>query len=128
VIGLSIEQLDDVAVATLRGDIDAANARRVQEELAGCMDSGATRLVLDLSHTSYVDSAGCDMLLRFSERLRQRRRMLLLVIPPASQLVRLAELVGLPQAIPVHGTLADALGVGPPARVSPASGRSPSET
>ena len=109
-ITLDIERIDDVPVARPRGDIDAASASRTRAELIECFDTGAADdLVLDLSATRYVDSAGIDMLFRLSELLRQRRARLLLVIPPASSLARLATIVALPQAMPVHATVEQAL-------------------
>ncbi len=107
---LQIERRENVPVAKAREDIDAANARRLDDELTECVDAaGADHIVLDLSETRYIDSAGIDMLLRLGERLRQRRTHLLLVIPPGSNLLRLAEIVGLPRAVPVHESVIDAL-------------------
>jgi anti-anti-sigma factor len=114
VTGLEIERLDEVPVARPRGDIDAANATRVREELGRCLAEGVDRLVLDLSETRYLDSAGLDMLFRLSERLRQRRITLLLVIPPTSNLARLAQIVALPDAVQVRDTLGQALDEPPP--------------
>ena len=81
----------------------------MRAELTESVGSSAENLILDLSDTRYLDSAGIDMLLRLSERLRQRRAKLRLVIPPSSQVLRLAELVALPDAIPVHSTVEEAL-------------------
>ena len=66
--------------------------------------------MVDLSETRYLDSAGIDMLFRLSERLRERRARLLLVIPQASQLARLARIVGLVRAVPSYETVEHALG------------------
>ncbi len=106
---LEVEQLSNVSVVRAREDIDAANARRVRDELAACMGGPAEHLVLDLSATRYLDSAGIDMLFRLNERLRERRARLQLVIPPTSQLARLAEIVSLPSAMPIHETVEQAL-------------------
>jgi anti-anti-sigma factor len=106
---LRLERIDGVPVASLREDIDAANARALREELAGCVRE-ADRLVLDLSCTRYVDSAGIDMLFRLNELLRQRRAALVLVIPQSSQLARLAQIVALDSAMAIHETVEQALG------------------
>jgi anti-anti-sigma factor len=106
---LDLEYREGVPVARPRGDVDAANAPRVNEELADCLAGGSDSLVLDLSDTRYLDSAAIDMLFRLHERLRQRRARLLLVIPPTSQLIRLAELVGMRTTMAVHDSLEDAL-------------------
>jgi len=113
---LEFERVDGVPVARPSEDIDAANARVLRDELAACLQ-GADTLVLDLSATRYVDSAGIDMLFRLNELLRQRRATLLLVIPQSSQLTRLAQIVALPSAVVIHETVEQALGA-----VSPQSG------
>lgn len=104
-----IEKVDGVPIAHIDGDIDAANAAATQQRLAGALDSDALSLVVDLSDTRYVDSAGIDILLRLSDRLDRRRTKLILVIPEASQLERLATLVGLPEAIAIHASIQSAL-------------------
>jgi anti-sigma B factor antagonist len=107
------ERVDGVCVARPREDIDAASARRVRDALAECVDEGCDSLVLDLSETRYVDSAGIDMLFRLSELLRERRARLQLVIPRESNLARLAAIVALPSIVPVHETVALALAAMP---------------
>jgi anti-sigma B factor antagonist len=106
---LDLEQVDGVAIAHVNEDIDAANAAVTQQKLADALGPEASTLVVDLSGTRYVDSAGIDMLLRLSDRLDHRRAKLILVIPDTSQLKRLVSIVGLPDAIAIHPTLPTAL-------------------
>jgi anti-anti-sigma factor len=115
---LDIERIDGVPIAHLNEDLDAANAASVQRQLAEALSSDALSLVIDLSRTRYVDSAGIDMLLRLSDRLDHRRAKLNLVLPESSQLQRLFKIVGLPEAIAIYPSLDDALSgqrsTGPP--------------
>ncbi len=106
---LDLESIDHVPIAHVKEDIDAANATTIQQQLADALGPDASSLVIDLSGTRYVDSAGIDMLLRLSDRLDHRRAKLILVIPDASQLKRLASIVGLPDAMAIHPTLPAAL-------------------
>jgi len=106
---LRTERIDGVCVARPREDIDAATARRVRDALVECLDEGGDSLVVDLSETRYIDSAGIDMLFRLSELLRERRARLQLVIPRESNLARLAGIVALPSVVPVHETVEFAL-------------------
>ncbi|HVS99380.1 MAG TPA: STAS domain-containing protein [Solirubrobacterales bacterium] len=106
---LDVEQVDGVPIAHLDEDLDAANAAAVQQKLVEALGPDALSLVLDLSHTRYVDSAGIDMLLRLGDRLDHRRAELILVIPASSQLNRLVTIVGLPEAIAIHPSVEDAL-------------------
>jgi anti-sigma B factor antagonist len=106
---LDIDQVGGVPIACLREDLDAANAAAVERRLAAAIGPAALSLVVDLSRVRYLDSAGIDMLLRFSDRLDRRRTRLVLVIPACSQLTRLAAIVGLTDAIPTHPSLDEAL-------------------
>jgi anti-sigma B factor antagonist len=106
---IDFEHIEGMAIAQLKGDLDAANAAAVQRELAEALGPDALNLVIDLSRTRYLDSAGIDMLLRFSDRLDHRRSQLILVIPESSQLHRLLTIVGLPDAIAIHPSLDEAL-------------------
>ncbi len=106
---LDIERIDGVPIAHVHEDIDAANAATTQQQLADALGSDASSLIVDLSDTQYLDSAGIDMLLRLGNRLDHRRAELILVIPKTSQLMRLVTIVGLPDAIAVHPTLSAAL-------------------
>jgi len=106
---LDIEQIDGVPIAHVNEDIDVANATAIQQRLADALGPDALSLVVDLSATRYVDSAGVDMLLRLSDLLDHRRAKLILVIPETSQLKRLATIVGLPAAIAIQPSLTDAV-------------------
>lgn len=102
---LEVQRIDGVPIARARQDIDAANAAQVREELISLLDGGTHCIVLDLGGVRYIDSAGIDMLFRLSERLRQRRASLQLVLPADSHLRRLMEIVALPSVVPVHETV-----------------------
>jgi anti-anti-sigma factor len=106
---LDIERIDGVAIVRLAEDLDAANATIVQAKLAGALGADSLLLVVDLSNTRYVDSAGIDMLLRLGDRLAQRRAKLMLVVPESSPLCRLFAIVGLPEAIDVRPSMDEAL-------------------
>ena len=101
-------RVDGIPVARVTVDIDAATTATVHERLAGALDPDTDCLIVDLSETRYLDSAGLDMLLRLNERLSHRRVTLMLVIPESSQVNRLATIAGLPQTVAVHSTLSAA--------------------
>lgn len=106
---MEIEKVDGVPIARVNEDIDAANATATRQQLIDAIGPDVLSLVVDLSGTRYLDSAGIDMLLRLSDRLDRRRAKLILVIPDASQLDRLATIVALSDAIAIHPSLPDAL-------------------
>ncbi len=108
-MALETERREDVPVAhahakTSTQRMPAGSASKLAETIGG-----ERALVLDLTETRYLDSAGIDMLFRLGERLRERRARLVLVIPDSSPLRRLVEIVGLPRSAPVCQTLEQAL-------------------
>jgi anti-sigma B factor antagonist len=122
VTAFALGRFNGVVVATPHGDIDAANAAAIHEELASCLTPEATGLVVDLSQTRYLDSAGVDMLFRLGERLRQRRTALRVVVPPDSQLRRLLELVHMAGSVPIYQSVDDAIADVPPGPSAPDAG------
>ena len=104
-----IEKVDGAAVAHVDGYIDAANAAAIQDHLADGLGPDALSLVVDLSGTRFIDSAGIDMLLRLSDRLDHRRTRLILVVPAGSPLRRVVSIVGLPMVMTIHSSLEKAL-------------------
>ena len=118
-------------IAHIHEDIDAANATVTQQQLADALGPDASSLIIDLSETRYLDSAGIDMLLRLSDRLDHRRAKLILVIPDTSQLKRLAQSLVCPMRSP-STQASQRHGKGPPKRppgqaaAHPASGRTTS--
>lgn len=85
-----------VPMVEIRGEIDAGNAASFEKALA---DLASPALVVDLSGTGYLDSAGFAVL----DRLLARTA-LAVVAAPGSVLRTAAQLVG----VPVHDTVAQA--------------------
>jgi len=106
---VDVERIDGVRIAHTHGDVDAANASLVEEVLAESLEPDGDCLVIDLGETRYLDSAALDMLFRLHRRLRQRRGSLHVVLPVDSPLRRLATIVGMPDVVPVHESVAEAL-------------------
>jgi len=104
-----IEHHDGLPVAVLNGDIDAANAARVTEELTTAMTNRAPALLVVLTEARYLDSAGINLLFRLHEQLATRRQRFGLVLGESAQLRRALEVAGVLDAIPVWEELPQAL-------------------
>jgi anti-anti-sigma factor len=110
---LKTEHFNNVLVVMLPTDVDAANAARVGDELIARATHTVSCLVVDLSETRYLDSAGLDMLFRLRARMRQRRKRVHLAVPPNSPLRRLLEIVSADAAdLPVHAGVEEAVQAG----------------
>jgi anti-anti-sigma factor len=104
-----VERRGDVQVARLAGEVDISNAKRLQSDIAAIVPNDAAGLVLDLSDTGYLDSAGIRMLFELHGRLSDRRQRLAAVVPEDS-LIRGSLLVTeVDQALALRPTLDEAI-------------------
>jgi anti-anti-sigma factor len=108
-----LEHHDGMPVVFLDGDVDAGNAPRVTEEMMAVVTNRAAGLIVVLSDTRYLDSAGINLLFRVHEHLRARRQRLGLVLGSSAHLRRVLDLSGVPTTIPMWEDLEAALaGIG----------------
>lgn len=106
---VSLERDAPVAIAELEGEVDASNAEEVGGELAELVSNAPTGLLLDLSRTRYLDSAGIRMLLDLADKLSRRRQDLSLVVPERTPVRRLLTVAGIHQLMRVSKTREEAL-------------------
>ena len=66
-------------------------------------------LIVDLTPTSYLDSAGINLLFATGEQMRGRQQQLHVVLSESSPLMRMVSLTGLDKSLPTHSTLERAL-------------------
>ena len=99
---------DKAAVLSLAGEVDVANTPQVRDTALQLVSAGVVRLVIDLSATEYMDSAGLGTLVGLHKRLIERGGALLLA-GPKPRVKRLLDITGLDQILAVHGDVAAAL-------------------
>lgn len=97
---VELDSRNAVRVVRVRGEIDLSNAGEVSDAIGAVISNDAT-VVVDLSETGYVDSAGIAMLFRLDERLKHMRQELKLVVPPDSPIRVALRLSGLDQVVPM---------------------------
>jgi anti-sigma B factor antagonist len=98
-----------VPVCELRGELDASNVDVAQSSLLECVGDDAPGLVIDLSDTTYLDSAGVRILFDLARRLRTRRQELRLVVPPEGVVRRVLVLTALADVVPLDDGVDDAV-------------------
>ena len=98
------EHEGDVPVATIEGEIDASNAAGLGERLRRLLTNRSESLVVDLVTTTYIDSAGINLLFELAAELHQRQQRLYLVVAVRSPIERMIGITGLVNAVPVHPT------------------------
>ena len=100
---------DDAQVVRLAGEVDISNAPRLEVDISDAVPNDVAGLVLDLSDTAYLDSAGIRMLFELAQRLDGRRQSLALVVPAQSLIRHSLVVTEVEQAMGLHDTEADAL-------------------
>jgi anti-anti-sigma factor len=99
----------DVPVGSIHGEIDASNVAEVGVALRGLVTNQGSVLVVDLTDTSYLDSAGINLLFALGDELRARQLELRLVIGPETSIARMLAITGLDHVYPCYAAVADAV-------------------
>jgi stage II sporulation protein AA (anti-sigma F factor antagonist) len=96
------------AVVTATGEIDITNAESLRNELLSALNAGALGLVVDMTATTFIDSAGVTALVRASRRATATEATVRLAVT-APAVLRVLNLVGIDQLIQVHPSVTDAV-------------------
>src|SRR3954471_18456081 len=96
-------------VARIRREGEMSNAGELSAALQNSVVQTAAGLVIDFSQTEYLDSAGLHFIFDLGKRLRDRGQRLYLVVPPASPVAALLEIVNVDSLAPRAESLEQAL-------------------
>jgi anti-anti-sigma factor len=106
---VDVQRHDAIAVAAVEGEVDASNVWEIGAALRRLVDNQSTELVVDLTPTEYLDSAGINLMFALADELRARQLTLRLVVPPRSPIARMLAITGLDRVTPTYETVEDAL-------------------
>jgi anti-sigma B factor antagonist len=98
----------EMAVVSASGEIDITNAEPFRDVLLSALNAGAAGLVVDMTSTTFLDSAGVTALVRAARRATAADATLRLVVA-APPVLRVLNLVGIDRLIEVYPSLADAV-------------------
>ena len=101
-------QVDDVHVLVPHGEIDPLTAPTLGRRLFELVAAGIRRVVVDLSHTTFIDSSGLGVLVN---GLRQvaRRGGELVIVCPTERILRPFKATGLHRHLPIARSREEAL-------------------
>jgi anti-anti-sigma factor len=99
---LEVEQRGTKCIVRILGEVDISNAQDLSEAIGAAMPGGVPTLVIDLTNTTYLDSAGLQLLFMLSERLRSRRQELRLIVPEYSPVRAVLDLTALSALVPIE--------------------------
>jgi len=103
------ERHGSLAAARVEGEIDASNVDGLEGKLRASLTNDCDGLAVDLSGTTYLDSAGIALLFTLASDLRRHQQQLRLVVVSSSPIARMVSLARLDAAVPTHPTLAAAV-------------------
>jgi len=99
---------EGAVVLALIGEVDVSNTAQVREAALKLLSDGVTKLVIDLTATEYMDSAGLGMLVGLQKRMKESGgRMAIAGAGPRVE--RLFAITGLNQIFALYGEVAAAL-------------------
>ena len=105
---IAFGRAERATIVTIEGEIDMSNAQYVHDELMARVGA-APWVLVDLSHCSYVDSAGLGVIARIDARCREVGARLRLVVEAGSGIDRVLSMTRLNEFLCVERTLEDAL-------------------
>jgi anti-sigma B factor antagonist len=106
---LNQEPLDaERHVVAVRGEIDLFTAPELKSALSEAIESGHTRIVVDLTDTTFLDSTALGVLIGAVKRLRSRDGRLT-IVNVDDNIAKTFEITGLDQIFPISGTRAEAV-------------------
>jgi anti-sigma B factor antagonist len=98
---LESESIDSCLVVHVEGEIDASNAPALTEDIAGFLAGHSGGLVVDLSRTEYLDSAGIRMLFDLRGRIEASGSVIALAVPADSPTRQVLDIAEVEQLIPI---------------------------
>lgn len=98
-LAMSSEREGDIHTIALTGELDLANAPRVEDELTRVEASNAVAIIVDLSGLTFIDSTGIRLLVSAQARSRSDAGRLTLLRGQAP-VQRVFELSGVAELLP----------------------------
>jgi anti-anti-sigma factor len=106
---VKFEEHEGSPVARIRGEVDMSNVGELTMTLRNAVVQTSAGLVIDFSATEYLDSAGLHFIFDIGKRLRDRGQRLYLVVPLASPVASVLDIVNVESIAPRSETLDDAI-------------------
>jgi anti-sigma B factor antagonist len=101
--GFPVQRAGQVAVLALPAEVDVSSADRLRDQLLALLNDGAAVLIVDMSVTTFCDSAAVGALIAAHRRAAETAAELRLVAAQPGVL-RVMQIIGVDQLIPVYPT------------------------
>jgi anti-sigma B factor antagonist len=100
-------------VIDVRGDLDVYTSPTLRHLILDCINRGDSRIVVDLEHVDFLDSAGASVMVSALRQATNRNGTLALV-QPGDQARRMLRLTDLDKVLPTFTSVEDAVNEGVP--------------
>jgi anti-sigma B factor antagonist len=104
---------DGYTVVWAHGEIDMATAPDLMQELAEAVCAHPCRVIVDLTQVTFMDSTGFSALVRARADAGNGE---LRLVGASGMLCEVLRVTGLEEVFPVHSTIEESIGQGPPAQ------------
>lgn len=108
-IDIQVSNVEQVTLVAVNGRVDGTNADRLGAALNGEIESGHTRIVLDLSSVEYMSSAGLREIVLAYKRV-QRTEGDVRIVRPSQRVLEVLEVAGLDTVFQIYPTQTEAVG------------------
>lgn len=105
---ISEDKKADAVILALSGKLDATTAKTFEDKILGVINSGAQRLVVDLSLLEYVSSSGLRVFLLAAKRLQGTDGKIVLCALK-DQIRQVFDLAGFSSILPIYGSRDEAI-------------------
>jgi anti-sigma B factor antagonist len=106
---LTEDALDaDRHVVAVRGEIDLFTAPELKQKLTDAIEGGKSRIVVDLTDTTFLDSTALGVLIGAVKRLRSREGALV-IVNTDQNIAKTFEITGLDQIFTILSTREEAV-------------------
>ncbi|HZL64376.1 MAG TPA: STAS domain-containing protein, partial [Thermoleophilia bacterium] len=99
----------EIAVVVAAGELDLHSSPPFKEALVGAIEGAASRVVVDLTDVTFIDSSALGALIGGARRSALSGTELMIVCPPGS-VARVIDLTGLHRAFAIYPNREEALG------------------
>jgi anti-sigma B factor antagonist len=106
--GISQSELDEhTSVISVNGELDLSTAPRLKWMLIDSLETGHGQVVIDLSHTTFMDSTALGVLVAVKRKLDSDARLSIVCAQPT--VLSIFELAGMDGVFTIFPTIEDAL-------------------
>ena len=106
---IHVDRGQGIPVVHMAGEVEISQAPVIRELLLSAADNRDVGVVIDLSETTYLDSAGVNILFELADGLGKRQLGMALVVPEGGLVERVVSLVDLASVASVHRELDSAV-------------------